>query len=414
MKRFLPLLFTGALLPSLLAGSAVDRIKIEGNRTVVQPKFPDAKVENPWPQSYTDEYEKRVSEFGAYCKGKNNPATTGEHEKWGLPETFSSFIGGDFEGALAAMQAGDLEANRDHAHTLGYDFYWCFTLKGQAHKYFYYGEDFKKAYYEKMKEAAKLWTANDPRPSLELIGLLDAADAQSRKAIEGILQKMWRSPKEVKAMAEQAMGEGHPNKKRFGQYMLSIVDRLPVTMPSSTKEWTAWWRLIAAFSEANSWMIFEEYERRANPFPHPKYGIGSGPVGAQWNPGTRGMRADARNTDNLRGMREVAIYLFAEETGNEEVRRIYAEKIKASALKYLAVGNGEWDSEGYLAHTFAAYVNAYAFARDTQVRLHAKAILDSISLSAAKKYWRGAWGGPVKRDYGNQAPWAGSAAGVSS
>ena len=30
-----------------------------------------------------------------------------------------------------------------------------------------------------------------------------------------------------------------------------------------------------------------------------------------------------------------------------------------------------------------------------------------------KKYWRGSWGGPVKRDYGNFKPWAGSAAATS-
>ena len=97
------------------------------------------------------------------------------------------------------------------------------------------------------------------------------------------------------------------------------------------------------------------------------------------------MRADARNTDNLRGMREVAVYLFAEETGNELTRKIYKEKIKQSALKYLEIGNGEWDSEGYLAHTMAAYANAYGFAQDKEVRLYAKAILDYLFLSAAKK-----------------------------
>ena len=38
--------------------------------------------------------------------------------------------------------------------------------------------------------------------------------------------------------------------------------------------------------------------------------------------------AHTLGTDNLRAMREVAVYLFAEETGNEETRKIYKERIR--------------------------------------------------------------------------------------
>ena len=151
-------------------------------------------------------------------------------------------------------------------------------------------------------------------------------------------------------------------------------------------------------------MIFEEYERRANPNPHPKFGVGTGPVGATWNPSVRGMRADARNTDNLRGMRESAIYLFAERSGNELIRKLYKDRLQRTAASFFGVGNGEWDSPTYHPHTVCAYLNLYAFAQDESVRKTAKAILDFTYAAGGLKYWRGAWCGPNKRDYGNYAP----------
>ncbi len=377
----------------------------EGGLIVVKPQNPDSSLENPWPESWEKGYRQRVTHYGKTYKGKNNAKTTGEHEKWGLPECFGSFIGGDFGGALKAMQAPDNQAGSDHAWTRGIDFYWCFTLKGQAHKYFYYGEAFDPGYYKKMTEGGKIWTAHDPRPSLELVLCLESPDEQTRKVARSILEKFWRSPEEIRKLAAAAKKEGHPNKKKFAAYMLSIVDEMPEKRPETREQWHDWWSRIAD----GGWMVFEEYERRCNPFPHPKHGIGTGPVGAAWDPKVRGMRADARNTDNLRAMREGAVYLFAEKTGNEPVRKLYKEKVRQNARKYLAVGNGEWDSEGYLGHTIAAYTNLYAFAKDKEVRGYAKAILDYLHLSAAKKYYRGCWGGPVKRDYGNAQPFSGSA-----
>jgi hypothetical protein len=108
---------------------------------------------------------------------------------------------------------------------------------------------------------------------------------------------------------------------------------------------------------------------------------------------------DCRNTDNLRAMREVAVYLFAEETGNEATRKIYKERISRNVHTLYLIGQGEWDSENYLEHAVTTYVNLYDFAKDSQVKSLAKAALDWFFTSGSLKYWRGGFGGPSKRDY---------------
>ncbi|HAC63811.1 MAG TPA: hypothetical protein DCF68_09790 [Cyanothece sp. UBA12306] len=133
--------------------------------------------------------------------------------------------------------------------------------------------------------------------------------------------------------------------------------------------------------------------------PHPIHGMGEG-TGQDWSIRRRGKQVDGRNTDNLRAMRETSVYLMAEETGNEETRQIYKQKIQRYVWALYHIGMGEWDSEVYHGHTFAPYLNLYDFAKDTEVKLLAKAALDWLSMAAAIKYYRGSWGGPVKRDYG--------------
>ncbi|MGK7882544.1 MAG: hypothetical protein AB4060_20945 [Crocosphaera sp.] len=133
--------------------------------------------------------------------------------------------------------------------------------------------------------------------------------------------------------------------------------------------------------------------------PHPVYGLGDG-SGRDWDISRRGRWVDGRNTDNLRAMRETSVYLMAEETGNEKTRLIYKEKIQRYVWALYHIGMGEWDSEVYHGHTFAPYLNLYDFAKDPEVKLLAKAALDWMSIAAGIKYYRGGWGGPVKRDYG--------------
>ena len=92
------------------------------------------------------------------------------------------------------MQVGDNQAGHDHAFTHGIDFYWCFTLKGQATKYFYYKPDLSPEYRQKMFDGAKAWTAEDPRPSLELVKLLESQEPEVVEAATAILSKIVAKP----------------------------------------------------------------------------------------------------------------------------------------------------------------------------------------------------------------------------
>lgn len=150
-------------------------------------------------------------------------------------------------------------------------------------------------------------------------------------------------------------------------------------------------------------------EQDPNARPHPVYGLGDG-SGRDWDIRRRGRWVDSRNTDNLRAMREVAVYLLAEETGNEATRQLYQQKLQRYVGALYQIGMGEWDSETYHGHTFAPYLNLYDFARDPEVKAIAKAALDWLSVAAAVKYYRGGWAGPVKRDTGSSNVVYGAAA----
>ena len=152
------------------------------------------------------------------------------------------------------------------------------------------------------------------------------------------------------------------------------------------------------FDSARLWTE-QDPLRRANEFwipPAQRKQQGEG-----WTPEYQNSWVDVRGTDNLRAMREVAVYLMAEETGHAETAKIYRERIRQYVTALYTTGMGEWDSANYLSHGVTAYLNLYDFARDPEVRLLAKAHLDWICTAAAVKYFRGAWAGPNIRDYGN-------------
>jgi hypothetical protein len=132
-------------------------------------------------------------------------------------------------------------------------------------------------------------------------------------------------------------------------------------------------------------------EQDPNGRPHPIYGNGDG-TGRDWDISRRGGWVDSRNTDNLRAMRETSVYLMAQETGNEETRQVYKQKIQRYVWALYHIGMGEWDSEAYMSHTFTPYLNLYDFAKDPEVKKLAKAALDWMSAAAALKYYRGGWG----------------------
>lgn len=129
-----------------------------------------------------------------------------------------------------------------------------------------------------------------------------------------------------------------------------------------------------------------------------------------WTPSSRNSWVDVRTTDNLSMMRFVAVYLFAEETGSEEVRLNYKQRLTRFATAIYRAGNGEWDSENYLGHTIAPIFNLHDFARDSEVRDTGKAMLDWFLAAAALKYYRGGAVGPNSRDHNHVQPFGGSLA----
>ena len=144
----------------------------------------------------------------------------------------------------------------------------------------------------------------------------------------------------------------------------------------------------------NAAKIWTEVDPNGRPNPYFKKN------GEGWTPETKNSWVDVRSTDNLRAMREVNVYLFAEETGNEATRAAYKSRLHAYAQRLYRTGLGEWDSENYFGHTTASWLNLYDFAKDPEVRLDAKAALDWFSVAAALSYYRGGWPAPNKRDYG--------------
>ena len=347
---------------------------------------------NAWPAEWEKAFRARLAAVLAREEHRApSAAWSGEKSGGG----FMALLKGRRQEALAAMRV-----QGPAAHTAGIDYYWCFHLEKQPRIYFQFGKFQPGEFVARMKEGAKLWTAEDPRPNLELVLQLDCPDADVAAHARKQLAAMWRTADQVREMVAQARSEckgGQPaNKLRFADYLESVLPRWPKAMPADAAGWRAWWGLIAA----GDWMIFEEYERRTNPRPHPKYGIGTGPVGAAWDPGVRGGWVDWRNTDNLRSMREVAVYLFAEETGNELVRKVYRERIRRTARSFYSVGNGEWDSPAYLGLTIAGYMGLFDFARDREVRLLAKGTVDYLVTTAAVKYFHAGAAGPNTRDYG--------------
>ncbi len=132
-----------------------------------------------------------------------------------------------------------------------------------------------------------------------------------------------------------------------------------------------------------------------------------------WTPETMNSWVDVRNTDNLRAMRECAVYLMAEETGNKETMQIYRKRITEYLTAIYNTGMGEWDSANYLTHTMSGYIQLYDFAKDPEVKMLGKAAMDFMSAAGAVKYFRGSFGGPNKRDYNNIGPYAGAAGELS-
>ncbi len=135
--------------------------------------------------------------------------------------------------------------------------------------------------------------------------------------------------------------------------------------------------------------------------PHPNF---KDEKGEGWTPFFKNSWVDVRGTDNLRFMRDTSVYLMAEETGNETTKNLYKTKLNEHVQAMYNIGMGEWDSENYLGHSLAPWLNVYDYAKDEEARGLAKAALDWVCTAAALKYYHGALNGPTKRDYYHPVP----------
>ncbi len=328
---------------------------------------PTGAKQTDWPADLEDAFWLRARDYFESQVRAGSRDTYQSDEKYSYPAAITQVLAGDRARGLALLQAEDRFAETDHAHTLGIDWFWSFTIKQQVRKYFLLGDLLDPDYRQRMYDAAKIWTASDPLPRFELAQLTDCPDPRVRAYA-------------IKAMTTMT-GED------FGE---------------DAEAWRSW----AAQYARQGWQVQEEAEREANPNPHPLYGRGTGGIGDGsgikddgFGPKISGTWVDTRNNDNLRAMRETSVYLMAEETGNELTRRIYKEKIRLWVRNLYHFGMGEWDSPNYLPHTINAYLNLYDFARDPEARDLAEAALDWMVMSAALKYYRGGVG-PGSREFG--------------
>jgi hypothetical protein len=343
----------------------------------------------PWPQALENAYLERAHHAIQAFSKPSSVNHTLETEKGTLPAVMFNYLAGHKEHALREMAGLDGE----QGWTDGIDLYWCFTLKGQVRKYLLWGPELPQEYQDRFFRAAKLWSSEDPRPTMELVNALSDPDASVRAHALRLLQAMRATPPEK--LAEQAT---NPEAKA-ALLAFAETDMAKEIPGEELEKWKAWW----SFFSGKDWKVFEEVERVSNPRPHPTFGVGKGPVGATWNPETRGGWVDARNTDNLRAMRETSVYLLAEATGNEEVRKLYKQKIRRFVTDLYRVGMGEWDSETYIGHTTVPYITLYDFSKDPEVTALAKAALDWLAASQAWKFYDGGFAPPCKRDYAGTA-----------
>ena len=131
-------------------------------RLRVRPAPARAELNNPWPAQWEDQLASRADHALKYWSRKKLGFNTwGENEKAGYPQMMWAYLLGRTDRAVKAFEEDDTQ-RADHKHTAGVDFYWCFTLKGQMRKYFYFGDALSDAYRAKFRRGAKVWTEKDP------------------------------------------------------------------------------------------------------------------------------------------------------------------------------------------------------------------------------------------------------------
>lgn len=120
------------------------------------------ELQNAWTPELETEFQQRArATIRFYANPKEYGNTAQENEKRSYPRAMFDFLAGNRDRAIAFLQQEDSQA-KEHAHTNGIDYYFCFTLKGQIRKYFLLGNFLDPAYKQRMFDGAKKWTEQDP------------------------------------------------------------------------------------------------------------------------------------------------------------------------------------------------------------------------------------------------------------
>jgi hypothetical protein len=133
-------------------------------RVTVTPVSVDKKYRNQdWPADWEQEFWDRANlVLRETASGGSYGNTFFENEKRAYGWAMLSLLGGFEEPALKFLQEEDNMGERWNKHTLGIDYYPCFTLKHQMRKYFFFGRLLDKDYKKRMYDAAKIFTEKDP------------------------------------------------------------------------------------------------------------------------------------------------------------------------------------------------------------------------------------------------------------
>ena len=202
----------------------------------------------------------------------------------------------------------------------------------------------------------------------------------------------------------------------FGQYSGSVLGTTSSYIyklyPSNASGDDAGWANKTYIQRMQS--AFDKWTE-IDPFYRPnQYYVGPG---SNWTVDNRNSWVDIRGTDNLKAMREHAIYLFAHDAGNAAVRDQYADQIEQATQTIFRTGISEWDSQNYYAWGVAPWMSLYDYAPETingqpnKTKLQAKAAVDLQIVAGALKYYHGAFSGPSKRTNSSaHVPLKGSAA----
>ena len=136
----------------------------DGSIRVTPPPVPAELRSAPWPGAWEEEFWSRANHvIRGTANGSGRYGNTWfENEKRSYGWAMLSVIGGYQEAGIRFLEAEDAAAGRWNQHTLGIDYFPCFTLKHQMRKYFFFGEALDAAYRKRMRNAAKIFTEKDP------------------------------------------------------------------------------------------------------------------------------------------------------------------------------------------------------------------------------------------------------------